>query len=117
MALPRVPTTSDSRARRTSPIAPHAAGGRAFTTVPSGAVTNSGRIAPALIGPCGSNNALDMVNTAVVDVAGPRLVGPATCGAQPLKSAARVSSSTVRRSLSGSGSGLSPVLSRQVSYS
>src|SRR6185437_14548614 len=65
-ARPRAPITSPSKARRTSPIAPHAAGDRAFNMVPSGAITVSGRMAPALIGPCGSRKALVIVNTAVV---------------------------------------------------
>ena len=85
IALPRVPTTSDSRARRTSPMAPQAAGGRAFTTVPSGAVTRIGRSAPALIGPVGSRSDFVIVNVAVVAGAGPRFAGPRTWGAQPVK--------------------------------
>ena len=112
IAMPSVPTTSDSSARRTSPMAPHAAGGRALTTLPSGAVILSGRCAPALIGPEGSSSALVIVNVAVVAGAGPRFAGPATCGALPVKSAWISSPAIVSLRRSNSGSAESPLLSR-----
>ena len=43
-------TTSTMRCEVSTLPAATAAGGRAFTTVPAGAVTSSGRNAPALIG-------------------------------------------------------------------
>src|SRR2546428_13145961 len=83
---------------------PHGAGGSAFTIVPGGVRTVSGRKAPELTSAPGSRNDLMIVKAPVGAMAGPTLVGPAVCGEVPARSTVIVSpaTTTFARTVSGS---------------
>src|SRR5256712_12861943 len=83
---------------------PHGAGGSAFTIVPGGVRTVSGRKAPELTSAPGSRNDLMIVKAPVGAIAGPTLVGPAVCGDVPARSTVIVSAATTTFARTASGS-------------
>ncbi len=66
--------------------APTAAGGRAATTVPGGAITTTGRIAPPLAGIVGSVAERSANATALTVTASTALTFPGRCVPVPVKS-------------------------------
>src|SRR5512144_3352710 len=95
---------------------PHGAGGFAFTIVPGGVITVSGRNAPEFTSEPGSRNDLMIVNAPVGAIAGPTLVGPAVCGEVPARSTVIVSPATLTAARMTSGSSRSRPPSRYASY-
>src|SRR5262249_59339951 len=100
----------------TATTPPHGSGRRAFTTVPSGACTYSGRNAPELMSPPGSRKDLRIVNAPVGAIAGPTFVGPAVWGAVPVRSTVTASRATVTVARTRSGSRRSRPPSRYASF-
>src|SRR5207245_6182057 len=103
-AWARAPITADSTQYFTSTMPPQGAGGSAFTIVPGGVSTVSGRKAPEFTSEPGSRNDLMIVKAPVGAIAGPTLVGPSVCGEVPARSTVMVSPSTTTfaRTLSSS---------------
>ena len=91
---------------------PHGAGGSAFTIVPGGVSTVSGRKAPEFTSEPGSRNDLMIVKAPVGAIAGPTLVGPSVCGEVPARSTVIVSPSTTTFARTVSGSSRSVPASR-----
>src|ERR671915_318149 len=60
-------------------------GGKAFTTVPFGAITSMGSISPALAGTSPPIRQRKQYDTAETVIASTALTAPATCGLLPLK--------------------------------
>src|SRR5688500_10375791 len=97
--------TSAIRCETSTLPAPTAAGGRAFTIVPAGAITRTGRIAPPLAGNVGSQAERKANETQLTVTASTALTLPGRCSDEPVKSNVTVPSAAERVSFTTIGAG------------